>query len=105
MIARLWRGYATVAKADDYQRHFTTNVAPHLQNIPGGRGAYLLKRRTDAQVEFLAITLWESLQSIEGFAGADPTVAIVEPEGRAALSSFDDFASHFEVAFKAVPIS
>lgn len=105
MIARIWRGVASVEKAEDYHRHFTTSVAPHLKDISGNMGAYLLKRSIDTQVEFLAVTLWESLKSIENFAGVDPTVAIVEPEGRAALASFDDFASHYEVAFRAIPNS
>jgi len=105
MIARIWRGSASMAKAEDYHRHFTVNVAPHLKTIPGNVGAYLLKRETGAEVEFLAVTLWDSLAAIESFAGADPTVAIVEPEGRATLSYFDDFASHYEVAFQAVPNS
>ena len=36
----------------------------------------------------------------EAFAGENIDVAIVEPEGRAALSEFDDFARHYEVAFR-----
>ena len=99
MIARLWRGTATTAKADAYQCHFTTAVAPHLKEIAGHRGAYLMRRETDGEVEFLAVTLWDSIETIKQFAGPDPEVAIVEPEGRAALSAFDDFARHYEVAY------
>ncbi|HEV2678413.1 MAG TPA: hypothetical protein VGV37_28050 [Aliidongia sp.] len=90
MIARTWRGTATIAKADAYFHHFTTAVAPHLKEIPGHRGAYLLRREADGEVEFLAVTLWDSIETIKQFAGPDPTVALVEPEGRAALSAFDE---------------
>jgi hypothetical protein len=48
-------------------------------------------------VEFLALTLWDSLQTIKRFTGADPDVAIVEPEGMAALTGFDHFTKHYEV--------
>jgi len=99
MIARLWRGTATTAKADAYNRHFTTAVAPHLKDIDGHLGAYLLRREAGGQVEFLAVTLWDSIETIKKFAGPDPEVAIVEPEGRAALSAFDDFARHYDVAY------
>jgi heme-degrading monooxygenase HmoA len=99
MIARTWRGTATTAKADDYYRHFTTEVAPHLKDIAGHQGAYLLRREADGQVEFLAVTFWDSIETIKEFAGANPNVAIVEPEGRAALFEFDDFAKHYEVAY------
>src|SRR6266849_1382718 len=103
MIARTWRGTATIAKADDYYRHFTSAVAPHLKDIAGHRGAYLLRREADGQVEFLAVTLWDSIETIKKFAGPNPDVAIVEPEGRAALSAFDDFARHYEVAYSNAP--
>jgi heme-degrading monooxygenase HmoA len=99
MIARTWRGQATVAKADAYHRHFTTAVAPHLKDIAGHQGAYLLRREADGQVEFLAVTLWDSIETVEKFAGQNPDVAIVEPEGRAALTEFDSFARHYEVAY------
>jgi heme-degrading monooxygenase HmoA len=99
MIARTWSGQATIAKADAYIRHFTTNVAPHLKEIAGHRGAWLLWRETDGRVEFLAVTLWDSLEIVKAFAGPDPEVAIVEPEARAALSAFDEFARHYEVAY------
>ncbi len=100
MIARLWRGRAKIATANAYYRHFTETVVPELKPLAGHRGAWLLRRDTDGETEFLAMTLWESRQSIEAFAGANIDVAIVEPEARAALSDFDDFARHYEVAFK-----
>jgi len=103
MIARLWRGRATTATADVYQHHFTTSVAPHLKGIAGHQGAYLLRRETEGRVEFLAVTLWDTIETIKKFAGPDPEVAIVEPEGRAVLTEFDDFARHYTVAYGAAP--
>jgi heme-degrading monooxygenase HmoA len=99
MIARTWRGKATPDKAADYQHHFLTNVAPHIAAIPGHRGAQLLRHEVTGQVKFAAVTFWESMDSIKAFAGADPTVSVIEPEGWAALSSFDDHATHDEVVF------
>jgi hypothetical protein len=46
----------------------------------------------------VAVTLWDSLDSIRKFAGDAIDRAVVEPEARAVLSSFDDFVRHFEVA-------
>lgn len=101
MIARLWRGSADPAKSDGYFRHFSETVAPELKNLQGHRGAWLLRREVDGRTEFLAVTLWESRQSIEAFTGPDILRSVVEPEARAALAEFDDFATHYEVAFKA----
>jgi heme-degrading monooxygenase HmoA len=99
MIARTWQGTTTPANAEAYSRHFTTNVAPHLKDIAGHQGAYLLRREADGQVEFLAVTLWDTIETIKKFAGSNPDVAVVEPEARAALSAFDDFVRHYEVVY------
>ncbi len=100
MIMRLWRGQASNANADAYARHFSHTVSTSLKTMAGHRGAWLLRRPIDGQIEFLALTLWESRKSIEAFTGPDIEKAIVEPEGQAALSSFDDFARHYEVAIR-----
>ncbi len=100
MIARLWRGRADTAKASAYFRHFSETVAPELEALAGQRGAWLLRREVDGQTEFLAVTLWESRQAIEAFTGSDIAKSVVESEARAALAEFDDFATHYEVAFR-----
>ena len=99
MIARLWGGSATIGNADAYHRHFTTQVAPHLKEIAGHRGAYLLRRQAEGHVEFLAVTLWDSLETVKAFAGPKPETAIVEPAARAVLTAFDEVARHYEVAY------
>jgi heme-degrading monooxygenase HmoA len=99
MIVRIWRGQAASGNADAYHRHVTTNVFPALNDIPGHHGAYLLRREADGQVEFLAVTFWDSIESIKTFAGRNPDIAVVEPEARAVLSDYDDFVRHYEVAF------
>ena len=103
MIARTWRGIATTAKADAYRRHFTSTVASRLKDIAGYQGAYLLRREADGEVEFIAITLWDSIETIKRFAGPNPEVAVVEPEARASLTTFDDTARHYEVAYGNAP--
>ncbi len=97
MIARSWRGRATVQNAPAYVKHFTDTVVPGLKSLPGHRGAWLLQREMDGLIEMLALTLWESRAMIEAFAGKDISRAHVEPAARAVLSSFDDFADHYEV--------
>lgn len=100
MIARQWRGRADTAKADAYLRHFTESVVPELKRLEGHRGAWLLRREVEGHTEFVALTLWDSRRSIEAFTGPDISKSVVEPEARAALSDFDDFATHYEVALR-----
>jgi len=96
MIVRIWRGEATADKADAYVLHVTGTVFPSLHGLRGHRSAHLLQRKAATGVEFLAVTEWESREAIEAFAGKDIETAIVEPEARAILSGFDDFARHYE---------
>ena len=72
MIVRTWRGRAKAENADAYQRFVTTKVFAALPSIQGHRGATLLRRRVGDEVEFVAMTTWDSLEAIKAFAGADP---------------------------------
>lgn len=99
MIARTWRGRATIENAPAYVKHFVETVVPALKALPGHRGASLMRREVDGQIELVALTLWDSRASIEAFAGSDISRAHVEPQARAVLTSFDDFADHYDVAY------
>ena len=96
-ILRLWKGRATAEKAGEYVQYATTKVFPALERIDGHRGAYLLRRVLDGVTEFVVLTLWQSMEAVGRFAGANPEKAVVEPGARAILTSFDDSVTHFEV--------
>lgn len=97
MIARVWRGWAPAETADEYQRHYENEVAAHLTNVHGFRGARLLRRTEGDEVAFTSITFFTSMQAVRGFAGKRPEVAVVEEAARRALSRWDDEASHHDV--------
>ncbi len=97
MILRMWRARATVEKSGEYVEHATQKVFPALHAIEGHRGAYLLRRAVDGAVEFVVLTLWESMEAVRRFAGVKPEKAVVEPEARAVLTAFDESLTHFEV--------
>jgi heme-degrading monooxygenase HmoA len=98
VIARLWRGRAPHETADAYIEHLERDTLPRLRSIAGHRGAYVLRRDLAGDVEFLVLTLWESLAAIRAFAGDDYETAVVPPEARPLLSSFDETVDHLEVA-------
>ncbi|WP_410670511.1 antibiotic biosynthesis monooxygenase family protein [Amycolatopsis sp. cmx-4-68] len=98
MIARTWRGWAPAATAGDYQRHYETEVAEHLRELPGFRGARLLRRVDGEEVEFTSITFFADLDAVRGFAGESYEEAVVEEDARRTLSRWDDHVSHAEVA-------
>jgi len=98
MIARIWRGWAPPATADDYQRHYESEVSEHLQATDGFRGARLLRRDEGPEVMFTSITWFASVDAVRGFAGDDYEQAVVEEAARRALSRWDERVSHHEVA-------
>ena len=97
MVVRSWRGYGAFAEQDAYPRHLLQIVRPKLEQLPGFRGLYLLRRHHPDEVEFLVLTLWDSMEAVRAFAGDQPEVAVVEPEGRAGLVRYDVLVSHYEV--------
>jgi heme-degrading monooxygenase HmoA len=97
MIVRLWRGWALRADAEAYETVFRTTVRPHLQGINGYIDGHLLRREHDDEVEFLAITFFDSLDSVRMFTGPDYEAAVVSTEARRALSRFDERVTHYTV--------
>ncbi len=98
MIARIWRGWAPIATADDYERHYRTEVGEHLRSVSGFRGARLLRLEDAQEVLFTSVTFFASLDAVRDFAGDDYEQAIVEDAARRALSRWDERVSHHDVA-------
>jgi len=97
VIARIWRGWAPLATADDYQRHYSTEVREHLSAVSGFRGARLLRQEDGREIMFTSITFFTALDAVRGFAGDDHEQAVVEDAARQALSRWDERVSHHEV--------
>ena len=97
MIARIWRGWALHATADDYQRHYESEVSDHLQAVSGFRGARLLRRDDGQEVMFTSVTCFVSMDAVRAFAGDDYEQAIVEDAARRALIRWDDRVTHHNV--------
>jgi len=98
MLARIWRGWAPRATADDYQHYYESEVSEHLRAVDGFRGAQLLRRDESQEVMFTSITWFTGVDAVRGFAGDDYEQAVVEETARRALSRWDERVSHHEVA-------
>lgn len=101
MITRMWRGWTRSTEADRYEQHYRLEVLPNLRQVPGFRGARLLRRGVGDETEFVSLTLFNDLDAIRAFAGADYETAVVAGEAREVLIRFDDRVSHFETAVEA----
>jgi heme-degrading monooxygenase HmoA len=96
MIARIWHGWAAAENADAYEKLVSAHVLPGIHRVDGYLGAYLL--RDDGagdEVEFVTVTLFESMDAVRRFAGEDLEAAVVPPEARRLLSRFDERSRHY----------
>ncbi len=97
MISRHWKGVAKPGEGDNYIEHLRTDTFPKLSKIKGFISASILKRRVDQATEFLIITVWESMEAIERFAGPSADVAVVPESVQAMMIEYDRTACHYEV--------
>lgn len=98
MIARIWHGFTKPENADAYEAMLKPEPLPGLSKVKGYCGSYVLRRNSGAEVEFITILLWESIEAIKSVAGPNYETAVVPEERRSVLSRYDRTASHYEVA-------
>jgi antibiotic biosynthesis monooxygenase (ABM) superfamily enzyme len=98
MITRLWRGWTAPENADAYARFLLSDLFPSMRDIPGFRGADVLRRPEDDEVAFVTLTRFASLDDIREFAGDNYEVPVLEPEAHGLLSRYDKRALHFDTA-------
>ncbi len=99
MIARIWHGWTTPTNADAYERLLREEIFGGIaeRDIAGYRGIQLLRRSLGAEVEFVTIMWFESLDAVRTFAGEDWEACVVPPAARAILARFDQRSQHYEV--------
>jgi heme-degrading monooxygenase HmoA len=100
MISRLWHGWTTRDNADAYENLLRKEVLPGIHRVRGFKGAHLLRRDLPDEVEFVTITLFDSLDAVKEFAGEDYEVAVVPPQARKLLSRFDARSAHYETVLR-----
>jgi len=97
VIARIWHGWTSPANADAYEAHLRSDVLPGIERrIEGYVGVYLLRREAADEIEFVTVTLWDSLDGVREFAGDDYEVAVVPETARRLLTRFDERSAHYE---------
>ena len=99
MICRIWHGWTPPARADEYETLLRTEIFAGIAGrmIAGYHGIELLRRAVGAEVEFVTVMKFESLDAVRAFAGEDYEVAVVPAKARALLARFDARSAHYEV--------
>lgn len=103
MITRLWQGYTTPENADAYESFIRTDVFPKLLEVRGFLGGKLLRRDLFQEVEFVAITHFDSLESVRAAAGEEFGYILIPEAGRKLLSRFDQRVAIYQVVVEESP--
>lgn len=98
MITRVWRGWTTADNADAYERFLLDELFPSMREIPGFRGADVLRRLESDEVAFVTLTRFDSIAAIKAFAGDDYETPVLEPRALALLARYERRALHFDTA-------
>lgn len=97
MIARRWHGRVPAAKADEYLKLSKDVGLADYRSTEGNIGAWCLHRREGGVVHIEMFTLWEDLDAIRRFAGAEPTRAKYYDFDPDYLLELEPEVVHFEV--------
>ena len=70
VVARIWRGRTTAARADEYAAYlYEHGIRPLEQKA---LGVQLFREDRPDESEFVTISYWESVEAMSRFAGSDP---------------------------------
>jgi heme-degrading monooxygenase HmoA len=97
MIARVWRGAVRGEDADAYADYMRRTGVSDYAATDGNRGVWMLRRKDGESAEFVMFTLWDSIDAVRAFAGADYVQAVFYPDDDAYLVERDLEARHYEV--------
>ncbi|MGA9391420.1 MAG: antibiotic biosynthesis monooxygenase [Candidatus Sulfotelmatobacter sp.] len=98
MIARIWHGSTKPEHADAYETMLKPELLPGVSKVKGYKGSYLLRKNQKDEVDFITIMIWDSIDSIRDFVGADYETSVIPEERRRYLCRHDAKAGHYEVA-------
>ena len=98
-IRRIWHGWTTPEKADEYQNLLRNEVFPGIEakKIPGYQSIELLRRDLDDEVEFATIMTFDSLQNVIDFQGEDYTRCYVPDAAKLVLKRWNQVSAHYEL--------
>ena len=99
MFCRIWHGWTNHDNADVYENMLRDEIFKAIEGreIQGYQRIQLFRHNGEAEVEFITIMYFETLEVIREFAGEDYTLAVVPEKARAVLSRFDKCVRIYEL--------
>jgi antibiotic biosynthesis monooxygenase (ABM) superfamily enzyme len=100
MICRVWRGWTAGGDADAYAAYLTEELYPRLARELAGRGYrgfHVIRRADGDEVVFVTMTWFDSIESVQAFAGSEYETPVITRNAAALLSHHDDRVLHYEL--------
>ena len=97
MILRIWHGRVPTTKAPAYREFLNERAIPDYQSIPGNLGVQILERGEGDITHFMTLSTWESMETIQGFAGENPEAAKYYPEDKDFLLEYEPQVVHYTI--------
>lgn len=85
-----------VEDADRYFEYLQETGVRAYMGTPGNAGVWVLRRTLGERVEFLLLSLWESMEAVRAFS-SDPEKAVFYPEDERYLVEFDRDVKHYDL--------
>lgn len=82
MILRLWRAPVEEENVEPFAEFMRETLYPALEDQAGFRGMTTAVERSSRVPEVVAVSLWSSMEDLEGFAGPDPEGVIFDEAER-----------------------
>lgn len=99
-IMRVWHGEVSIEKSDVYEKFMVERAAPDYASVDGLLNLYFQRRDESTKTHFLLVTIWDSMDSIKKFAGAEPELAKYYPEDDGYLLSKERQVSMYEIFYQ-----
>jgi antibiotic biosynthesis monooxygenase len=98
MIVRMWRCYTTPENAGAFEALVDSDIRPRLEKVKGFVSGDLLRRDLLQEVEFVAISYYDSLDSVRSVTGEDFGQLLIPESALSMLIRFDKRASFYNVS-------
>ena len=94
-VLREWHGRTRADRLDDYARYVEETGLREYLSTPGNRGAMILTRIEGDVGHIVTLSLWDSMKSIQAFAGADVERARYFARDAEYLLEFEPTVRHY----------
>lgn len=104
MLMRIWHGATLRENGDAFSQYLMETGVPWYLSCEGNKGVLVLRKDEQKTSEFLLLSLWDSSESIQKFAGHDINRAVYNfSKDRELLVELEPQVMHYRVVANLCP--